>query len=133
MQIQQKVYARAELLTSDHRPVYSIFSVATHDVDEMKKATIAKQIADDLRGKISPSNGIRDLEKSFGQVGLKNEIQKEKIGLLIRTGNVDSARRESIFQHDLMKRSLNLLSAGAPPPTPPTRSTPPSAVARPGK
>lgn len=131
-QLQQKTYARAELLSSDHRPVYSIFSVATHEVDEAKKAIMAKEIAKDLRGKVS-ANGTGDLEKSFVQVGLDDAKTNEKYGLLIPTGKTETARREFDSGLGAVCTALTITGKGAPPPMPLPRSTPPTVLVRPGE
>lgn len=37
-------YARAELMTSDHRPVYAVFEATIREIDRAKKEKIAKEL-----------------------------------------------------------------------------------------
>lgn len=41
-------YARAELMTSDHRPVYAVFEATIREIDRAKKEKIAKELVHSL-------------------------------------------------------------------------------------
>jgi hypothetical protein len=43
-------YDRAELRTSDHRPVYAIFEAKVREVDQAKKERISREIMGKLEG-----------------------------------------------------------------------------------
>lgn len=41
-------YTRAELMTSDHRPVYAVFEATIREIDRAKKEEIAKELVHGL-------------------------------------------------------------------------------------
>jgi hypothetical protein len=94
LQLTQNEYARAELLTSDHRPVYAIFSVVVHDVDEAKRATLAEKLTRDLRRTTGNMSDSQDLEKSFVKMKMLSESAGEKSEKLGLEGKVAVGRSE---------------------------------------
>jgi hypothetical protein len=76
-QLRLKAYHRAELRTSDHRPVYAIFQATVREVDEARKEAIAKSILHEIR-RSDPNAGIIDerVERGLqdGLGGLINEM-----------------------------------------------------------
>ena len=59
-QLKLSVYDRAELRTSDHRPVYAIFEAKVREVDHGKKDKITREI----KGKLNSGEGFAGLEES---------------------------------------------------------------------
>jgi hypothetical protein len=47
-----KAYDRAELRSSDHRPVYAVLDVEVREVDQGRKARITREISGGLQGEI---------------------------------------------------------------------------------
>lgn len=58
-QLKLSTYDRAELRTSDHRPVYAIFEAKVREVDEEKKDKITREIL----GNLEAGDGFSELEK----------------------------------------------------------------------
>ena len=75
-QLRQKAYHRAELRTSDHRPVYAIFTATVREVDEVKKSQITKSIIQEIR-KSGPKDGIIDERVERGLSGGLGGLVKE--------------------------------------------------------
>ena len=75
-QLRQKAYHRAELRTSDHRPVYSVFTATVREIDEVKKAQITKSIIQEIR-KSGPKDGIIDERVERGLRGGVGGLVKE--------------------------------------------------------
>lgn len=75
-------YTRAELMTSDHRPVYAVFEATIREIDRAKKEEIAKELVHGLvksgaEKKIAAKVGVeiggggaRDLARGMAKVGL---------------------------------------------------------------
>jgi hypothetical protein len=76
VQLRQKAYHRAELRTSDHRPVYSVFTATVREIDEVKKAKITKSIVQEIR-KSGPKDGIIDERVERGLRGGVGGLVKE--------------------------------------------------------
>ncbi len=80
-QLRLREYNRADLRTSDHRPVFAIFDATIREVDHAKKDAIAKEIMRSIRQKGSTGKMDEKIEKvmngSPGNVGsLVNQMTK---------------------------------------------------------
>lgn len=76
-QLRLKAYHRAELRTSDHRPVYAIFEATVREIDESRKEAITKEIVREIRKSGPMDNTVdekieRGLESGIG--GLVKEM-----------------------------------------------------------
>ncbi|OWZ31660.1 phosphatidylinositol phosphate phosphatase [Cryptococcus neoformans c45] len=77
-------YTRAELMTSDHRPVYAVFEATIREIDRAKKEKIAKELVHGLikiggEKKLAAKVGVeiggggaRDLARGMAKVGLSS-------------------------------------------------------------
>ena len=80
-QLRLKEYHRAELRTSDHRPVYAVFQATVREIDESRKEQITQQITQEIR-KTGPRDATvdekvqRGLNGGFG--GLVKEMTRSK-------------------------------------------------------
>lgn len=86
-----KAYHRAELRTSDHRPVYAVFEATVREIDESRKEQITKEIVRDIRktgslGDTMDEKVERGLHNGLG--GLVKEMTHGKISLLYDRGQI---------------------------------------------
>ena len=59
-----KNYGRAELWTSDHRPVYAVFDATVREVDQKKKDRIADEILQCIRGRAGDDEMDEKVERA---------------------------------------------------------------------
>jgi hypothetical protein len=64
------------LRTSDHRPVYAVFTATVREIDEVKKEQITKSIISEIR-KSGPKDGIIDERVERGLNHGLNGLVKE--------------------------------------------------------
>ena len=62
-QLRLKEYNRADLRTSDHRPVYAIFDATIREVDHNKKNSIARELLRTVRSEADGSVLDEKIEK----------------------------------------------------------------------
>nr|ODN92411.1 phosphatidylinositol phosphate phosphatase [Cryptococcus depauperatus CBS 7841] len=71
-----KEYARAELMTSDHRPVYAIFDATIKKVDQERKEEIAKELLHEILSKDEKKKLGEKLGIEVGDESVRNTIRE---------------------------------------------------------
>lgn len=74
--INQKMYNRAELLHSDHRPIFSIFTVCAYQEIKEEKAKLIREIKKNLLLDLKPFN-LKNLTANNTNYEDKEKMQKE--------------------------------------------------------
>jgi hypothetical protein len=110
-----KAYSRAELRTSDHRPVYAIFQVTVREVDEIKKEQIAKSIIHEIR-KSGSRDGNIDERVERGLNGGISGLVKE----MTHSEHLETTLADISFDHSVTHASITdscITSPASPHPT----------------
>ncbi len=135
LQLRQRKYSRSEILTSDHRPVYSLFTTTVRQVNQSKRSELLEKLTsseqDRLGGAVSKNGGADDVliapkprrfVSQSGMAGREPRTPMNDRSAMNGNGNGSSSAGVADLI-DLQDVGVSPVAKKAPPPRPPVSAS----------